>query len=331
MLEVTVKLMPPAFDHNYASLDISHRTGGMRRGVTSRDTALKTVQSVLDRWSERDDYDVDPAPSNTELELHPDYEGELTVRELFGDATLAAFGAGSTESRFAEKPWYTHQPEFDEWLRPVLESDGEIVLEVTYQHLGRTWTRWVRGTTNDAGERDLEELRYRHTDHRLEGPEPADQTKIVRSIGAYGPIYPEPYSVSFQKPSETGFEGEIDYLEGHPSEVNGWVFYPDDTGMGDVWLGEGTTNAVRVYHSERGTGGRFVVEDTTVDLADRRIAPDGMPESRIYSELTTSDAREQAIRWMEENPPETWCHPQATRSNVRGSESNHEHAVAGVR
>mgnify|MGYP006299360619 CR=1 FL=1 len=159
-------------DDVYCRLDVKGRTwGGSSRQVDTRDDAIAWLHEKLAELEQKalDDklrgsvsrYPEPPKPSNTRYVVHPDYEGEIGPREVWGDATLSSFGVETT-SKFEDTSWYETRDAYQEWLAPLRESPGDRVCRVFAQDLTEMAYWWAM-----AGEDELHWIRYRPRSDRL--------------------------------------------------------------------------------------------------------------------------------------------------------------------
>lgn len=136
-----ITVQPPLNrDDEYCRITVNGRTWGKGgRAVESRSAAIDYLQDTVDGLDRkaRDDkdrgslprYPDPPKPANTRFRVHPDFEDEIGARELWGNATLASFGADSG-SKYAEAPWYQHRETYRKWLAPLRDAQGGRALRV---------------------------------------------------------------------------------------------------------------------------------------------------------------------------------------------------------
>lgn len=153
-------------DDIYCDVQFDGRTWGEGgRAMECREEAIEYIRDRLAGLDEKatDDkrrgsvnhYPAPPKPANTRYVVHPDYEDEIGPREIWGDATLATFGA-EPNSRYADQSWYQTRDAYREWLEPIRDADGELVYRVYAQDLTAIAYWWYLFDGDD-----LRMVRYR--------------------------------------------------------------------------------------------------------------------------------------------------------------------------
>ena len=134
-----IGISPPAVhDDIYCQVRVHGKSWGRSgRKFETRSEAINYIQQTLNELEEKsldgkyrssiNYYPEPPKPSNTRYVVHPDYEGEIGPREIWGDATLGSFGVTS-QSRLEDQPWYQTRNAYTEWINPLREE--EIVLRL---------------------------------------------------------------------------------------------------------------------------------------------------------------------------------------------------------
>lgn len=166
-------------DDVYCRVYCQGRTwGGSAKPLASRDAAIDYIHEQLEDLEAKalDDkhrgsvprYPEPPTPSNTRYIVHPDYEGEIGPREVWGDATLATFGAGDASSAYAGRPWYQSRDAYQEWLAPLRDAPGERVCRLFAMDLTEMAYWWfVVEEHEDEEEPELHGVRHRPTQGRI--------------------------------------------------------------------------------------------------------------------------------------------------------------------
>lgn len=220
-----ITVQPPMnADSEYCRIAVNGRTWGRGgRVVESRQEAIEYLQERIDELEAKatDDkyrgslprYPEPPKPANTRFRVHPDFEDEISARELWGDATLASFGA-DTGSKYADRPWYQHRDAYQEWLAPLREAPGAQVLRVYAQDLTEMAYRWAM-LDNDT--ETLHWIRYRPNSDRLKVSS-TSWTSATRTVGGIGITYAPPADLRHLVKSKTPFLAGLD-----EDDVREWI------------------------------------------------------------------------------------------------------------
>jgi len=203
-------------DDVYCRIQQRGRTWGRgSHAAESRDEAIDHLHNCLDRYEEKATDDKDrgslprypepPKPANTRFAVHPDFEGEIAARELWGDATLASFGGG-TDSKYADRPWYETREAYQEWLAPLRQAPGAQVLRVYAQDLTEMAYRWAM-LDNDT--ETLHWIRYRPNSDRLTVTT-TSWTSVTRIVGGIGTTNAPPADLRHLVKSKTPFLAGLD-------------------------------------------------------------------------------------------------------------------------
>lgn len=201
-------------DDEFCRIKVNGRTWGQGgRAVESRSAAIDYLQDKIGELDQkaRDDkyrgslprYPDPPKPANTKFLVHPDFDDEISARELWGDATLASFGADSG-SKYSEKPWYQHRDVYQEWLAPLRDAQGERVLRVLATDIG-----WLAYFWHIVEDDQLYVTRYR-PEHDRASVGPSDWTPATRRLGAVGITNPPPADIRTFGVDETPFANGVD-------------------------------------------------------------------------------------------------------------------------
>jgi hypothetical protein len=203
-------------DDVYCRINCQGRTwGGSSKALETRDAAIEYIHERLERLEEKalDDkyrgvtrYPEPPKPANTRYVVHPDYEGEIGPREVWGDATLSTFGAGAADSQYAETPWYQHREAYDEWLAPLREDPGALVYRVYAKDIAEMAYFWYVVDENDQ----LFAVRYRPESGRLKGPFESSCTSATRRAGGIGITNAPPADCQHLNVDQTPFANGVD-------------------------------------------------------------------------------------------------------------------------
>lgn len=212
-------LHPPLLrDDIYCQVYCRGRTwGGSAKSLENRDTAIEYIHQKLSELEEKalDDkyrgsiprYPEPPKPANTRYVVHPDYEGEIGAREIWGDATLSSFGAG-TSSQYADKPWYQTRDAYREWLEPLRDEGGDQVYRVYTKDITEM-AYWWYIVPETGGEEELHYVRYRPESQRLKiGTE--SWTSATRQAGGIGITNPPPADCRHLHISDTPFQAGVE-------------------------------------------------------------------------------------------------------------------------
>lgn len=193
--------------------------GGSAKPLESRDDAVDYIRTKLDELEEKalDDkergsvpyYPEPPKPSNTRYLVHPDYDGEIGPREVWGDATLTSFGVSST-SQYEDQPWYETRDEYQEWLAPLRELPGKQVLRVYARDLTEMAYRWAMADPDD--EETLYLVRYRPQQDRL-NVTTTTWTSATRTVGGIGITHAPPADLRHVVVSKSPFLAGTDENE----------------------------------------------------------------------------------------------------------------------
>lgn len=299
---------PPLTDAGYASFNAAtykDRRTGLIEEYDTRAALLDAGQAQLARWRERyedseDLPDAPPTADRTTLAVAPMMAGEVTVREFFGDATLASFGAGTSTRPLQERPWYEITPEYEAWLVPLQTHDDLVLAGVFGGWAGAPLAYgsriWIRAATSGDG---LEAIDRDGT--AINGPEPVDTTTVVRWLGDYRTIDEDLAWRSLRACEQTPFGRYWSYnsLRKHPRYLNGWRWMTRHGGWvhadGHCILAtHGSYLDIRDVRS-KDMGGRFVA----------RL----WPSDRQGGDLTEGEARRLAVAWLREHPASEWDHP----------------------
>lgn len=299
---------PPLTDAGYGSftaVTYKDRRTGVVEEYDTRQALLDAGQAQLDRWRERyednDDLpDAPPTADRTTLAVTPTMEGEVTVREFFGDATLASFGAGASTRPLQERPWYEVTPEYEAWLVP-LQDHADLVLAGVFggwagAPLAYGSHIWIRAATSGDGFEAI----YRDGT-AINGPEPVDTTTVVRWLGDYRAIDEALAWRSLRARKQTPFGHHWSYnsLPKHPRYVNGWSWVTRHGG----WL-HADGHCILATH-----GNYLDIRDVrSKDMGGRFVARP-WPSDRTGSDLTEAEARRRAVAWLREHPASEWDHP----------------------
>lgn len=181
-----VRILPATFDHHYCSVFVDRLRGdytGIGMGVDSRQEAVNRVKQFFER------HGGDPAPTetNTEFAIHAVYADAFSPAELLGEGntTLQAFTSDSRDP-YADSAWYEHQPEYQDYVQPVL--DGEAVLRIDGYKLGYPYTAWivnVDGNLREVVDKDGSTGVFAYHNG---GPHPEEyvhRSRIVAALGGY--------------------------------------------------------------------------------------------------------------------------------------------------
>lgn len=149
--------------------------------MESKTEAIEAVRRFLERH-EDDDH---PATENSvTTDIHSAYQGVITEGELLGvgNTTLSAFTDSS--DKYAEQPWFMHMPEYDQWIKPVLEDDR--TLYVSGQKLGTTYFAFVQQEGDGLVEySNTRNGRFFHRHHHPDWESGVQVAKIVAELGQY--------------------------------------------------------------------------------------------------------------------------------------------------
>jgi len=225
-----ITVQPPLNnDDEYCRIRVSGPTWGRgSRAVGSRAAAIGFLQDKIDELDQkaRDDtyrgslprYPDPPKPANTKFRVHPDFDDEIGARELWGDATLASFGADSG-SKYAEKPWYQHRDAYQECLAPLRDAQGERVLRVLETDIG-----WLAYYWHIVEGGQLYVARYR-PEHDRSSFTASEWTPATRRLGAVGITNPPPADIRTFGVNDTPFatgvgeEAVLDWLDQQEPEL----------------------------------------------------------------------------------------------------------------
>jgi hypothetical protein len=250
--EFAIRICPPSRDHEYCTVELAYNTAGHHRSVESREQAIGLIQGLVASPDGQDGSKTEPTPSpkNTALILHPDFEGEISHREIFGDATLADFGT-SQRSRYADKPWYQHQEGYKGYLDPLLNSEPfqKAVLYIRPTGIRYQYELWV-----DVVDEDVVTVSHEFFAQNWDVETDPDLTSLVRTLDGIGANKREPDTIRWVSPDETPFNPDFsyEYLPDHPYEVNGWRFDPE---VGPTqWVSRDGRLVVRVNTRARQSG-----------------------------------------------------------------------------
>jgi len=203
--------------------------GGSAKPLESRDAAVEYIQDKLDELEEKatDDknrgsvsyYPEPPKPANTRYVVHPDFDGEIGPREVWGDATLASFGVQNS-SKYEDQQWYETREEFQDWLAPLREAPGAQVVRIYAQDLTEMAYWWAM-LDNDT--ETLHWIRYRPNSDRL-NVSTTTWTSATRTVGGIGTTHAPPADLRHFVVSKTPYlagveEADVrDYIESHDIE-----------------------------------------------------------------------------------------------------------------
>lgn len=185
--------------------------GGSGKPLESRDDAVKYIQKKLDELEEKalDDkprgsvpkYPEPPKPANTRYVVHPDFDGEIGPREVWGDATLESFGV-SPASKYEDQDWYETREAYEEWLAPLRDLAEKQVLRIYAQDLTEMGYRWAMVDADD--EDTLHWIRYRPRQDRLDVTT-TTWTSATRTVGGIGITHAPPADIRHKVVSKTPF------------------------------------------------------------------------------------------------------------------------------
>jgi hypothetical protein len=185
--------------------------GGSARAMEGRDEAIDYMQSKLDELEEKatDDkrrgsisyYPEPPKPANTRYVVHPDFDGEIGPREVWGDATLESFGV-SPDSTYEDQAWYETRQEYQEWLEPLRDMSGRAVLRLYAQDLTQMAYWWYMADRDD--EDTLYRVRYRPKAEKLDFAT-VSWTSATRTVGGIGITHAPPADIRTRARSQTPF------------------------------------------------------------------------------------------------------------------------------
>ncbi|QCC60735.1 hypothetical protein NP511_01980 [Natrinema thermotolerans] len=198
------------------------------RSVESRDEAIEYIHDRFEGLEQKatDDkrrgsinhYPEPPKPANTRYIVHPDYEDEIGPREVWGDATLATFGAEPT-SKYADKPWYQTRDAYHEWLEPVREADGDLVYRIYARDITEMAYWWYV-----AVDGELHMVRYRPDSGRRKIVT-STWTSATRRAGGIGITNAPPADCRLLDVDETPFSAGLEddaieeWLERHAPDA----------------------------------------------------------------------------------------------------------------
>lgn len=216
-----ITVSPPlSADSEYCRIAVNGRTwGGGGRAVESREAAVDYLQERIDELEAKatDDkrrgslprYPEPPKPANTRFRVHPDFDDEIAARELWGDATLASFGA-DTGSKYADRPWYQHRDAYQEWLAPL--RDHVDVLRVYAKDLTEKAYWWYT-----VANEQLIGVRYRAKAQRSKYFE-SSWTSATRRVGGIGITNAPPADLRYVTIDGSPFAEGVD-----ENAVEGWL------------------------------------------------------------------------------------------------------------
>lgn len=189
--------------------------GGSAKALESRDAAIEYIQNRLEVLEEKatDDknrgsvpkYPEPPKPANTRYVVHPDYDGEIGPREVWGDTTLASFGVEST-SKYEEQSWYETRDAYQKWLAPLREAPGAQVVRLYAQDLTEMAYWWAM-VDNDT--ETLHWIRYRPKSDRLK-VSTTTWTSATRAVGGLGLTHAPPADLRHIAKSKSPYLAGLD-------------------------------------------------------------------------------------------------------------------------
>ncbi|CDK38187.1 MULTISPECIES: hypothetical protein [Halorubrum] len=217
---------PTASDTTYCRVRVEGKSWGRSgRKFETRSEAIGYIRQTLDDLEEKslDDkyrgsinyYPEPPKPSNTRYVVHPDYEGEIGPREIWGDATLGSFGVAS-QSRLEEKPWYQVRDAYADWGKPLRE--GDTVLQLFGERHTQYAFWWF--TVSDGS---VQMIEYQFGRPSVTVSE-SSWTTVTRCAGGIGLTRAKPLDRRHLPADRTPFrvghsdEAIVEWLQQHPPE-----------------------------------------------------------------------------------------------------------------
>lgn len=208
-----IGIYPPVTqDDAYCRVRVHGRSWGRSgRRFDARSEAIDYIHNTLDgieakalddkRRGSINHYPEPPKPSNTRYVVHPDYDGEIGPREIWGDATLGSFGV-TPQSRFETEPWYQTRDSYTNWGKPL--SEGDVVLRL-FGRKHRQDTFWWFTVSGDT----LHMIEY-----RIGGPliniTESTWTRLTRQVGGIGLTNSEPLDCRHLPVGKTPFRVGLD-------------------------------------------------------------------------------------------------------------------------
>jgi len=221
-----IMIRPPrTTDGVYCRVEPRGRSWG-RSGypVESRTEAIEYIRDKLEELERKatDDkrhpgvnaYPEPPKPSNTLYVVHPDFEGEISPREVWGDATLSSFGV-ETGSKYADREWYETRETYQQWLAP-LRDDESAALRLYALHLTEMEYWWYSADGNGG----VDAIRYASGSDRVKDYT-ASWTSATRQVGGIGLTSRPPADLRRQEVSETplGVDDAREWIDDHEVEA----------------------------------------------------------------------------------------------------------------
>lgn len=221
-----IKIRPPLTDDGaFCDVKVAGRTWGQGgRAEPSQQAAIDYIRSKIAEWETKANDDVyrgslprypePPKPANTRFIVHPDYEGQISPREIWGDTTLGAFGVDTT-AKFDETPWFEAQSAYDEWIAPIREAgDGATALRVyTKAHANMAYF-WVLAFDEDRPPHIVRYVPHADTIRRA----PKSWTQVTRMAGGIGLTHPDPADIRHVPVEESPFAAGI-----ATAEIESWI------------------------------------------------------------------------------------------------------------
>lgn len=217
---------PNASDNIYCRVRVEGKSWGRSsRKFETRSEAIDYIRQTLNEIEKKslddkyrgsiDYYPEPPKPSNTRYVVHPDYEGEIGPREIWGDATLGSFGVAS-QSRFEDQSWYQTRDAYADWGEPLREED--IVLQI-FGERHTQYAFWWFAVSGDS----VQMVEYQFGRPSITVSE-STWTSVTRRAGGIGLIMSKPLDCRHLPAEQTPFragpsdEAIVEWLHQHPPE-----------------------------------------------------------------------------------------------------------------
>lgn len=217
---------PTAYDNIYCRVRVQGKSWGRScRRFETRSEAIDYIRQTLNELEKKslDDkyrgsinhYPEPPKPSNTRYVVHPDYDGEIGPREVWGDATLGSFGVAS-QSRFEDQPWYQIRDEYTDWGKPLRGDD--IILRL-FGERHTQYAYWWFTVSDDS----VQMVEYQFGRPSITVSE-SSWTSVTRRAGGIGLTRAKPLDRRHLPPEHTPFrighseETIVEWLQQHPPE-----------------------------------------------------------------------------------------------------------------
>lgn len=222
-----ITISPPITrDDIYCRVSVRGRNWGRPgRKFETRSDAIEYIHRNLDKLEEKSltekkrcEYHVypePPKPSNTRYVVHPDYDGEIGPREIWGDATLGSFGVAS-QSRYETQPWYQTREAYTKWASQLRES--ELVLRIFAKELSSHAYCWFAAAGDTA-----QMVEYQFGRPYIKAT-PIPWTSVTRRVGGIGLTRAKPLDYRYLPVERTPFRVGPDedaiknWLQQHPPE-----------------------------------------------------------------------------------------------------------------